>query len=130
MFKSAYKLKPEGGAITGSFQYVPSDFIEYEEDTKSQELIDAEAFKTPEQIRQEKAIALSEITVTTSNNNTFDGDDIARADMMSAISASETLDQTSTMWKLANNSWKDIGVAEMKEAQALAIQAKGAILNA
>jgi hypothetical protein len=79
--------------------------------------------------KEAKLLALSEITVTTANGNTFDGDDVARQDMMSAIQAGETLGLTTTKWKLADNTWKDIGLAEMKEASALAIVAKGTILN-
>jgi hypothetical protein len=73
--------------------------------------------------------ALSEITVTTSKGNVFNGDDIARADMLSAILAGETIDQTSTTWKLANNSWVIVDISEMREASALSIQRKGEILS-
>ena len=75
-----------------------------------------------------KEIALRAITVTTSNGNVFDGDDVARSDMTSAILAADTLQTTEHNWKLANNTWKLISLAELKEASALAIQAKGTIL--
>ena len=73
-------------------------------------------------------LALSQITVTTIYGNTFDGDDIARADMSSAILASETLNLTEHNWKLADNTWKIVQLDELKDAHALAIQAKGDIL--
>ena len=72
--------------------------------------------------------ALSEVVVTTANGNTFDGDDVARQDMLSAIQAATVLGLTEHNWKLADNTWKVIGIDEMKEAQALAIVAKGAVL--
>jgi len=92
----------------------------------TQEELDA---TTETEAKALKVKLLSEITVTTQAGNVFDGDDIARQDMLSAIEASATLGLASSMWKLANNTWKEIGIAEMKEAHALAIQAKGAILN-
>ena len=78
--------------------------------------------------KEAKLILLSEITVTTIYGNTFDGDDIARADMSSAILASETLNLTEHNWKLADNTWKIVQLDELKDAHALAIQAKGDIL--
>ena len=74
-------------------------------------------------------LALSEITVTTAAGNTFDGDDTARESMLSAIQASGFLGLTDSNWKLADNTWKVIGITELQEAHALAIQAKGAILG-
>ena len=79
--------------------------------------------------KQAKLEALATLTVTTTAGNEFDGDDTARSDMMAAIQASEILGITSSNWKLADNSWKLIELAELKEALALAIQAKGTILG-
>ena len=87
--------------------------------------LDAIALTEAKQAIQE---ALSNIVVTTSNGNTFDGDDVARADMLNAIIASETLGLTEHTWKLSDNSWKEITLDELKEASALAIQRKGEIL--
>lgn len=75
-----------------------------------------------------KKEALASITVTTSNGNTFDGDDVARADMLSAIEGASFLGLTEKEWKLADNSWKLIQLSELREASALAIIAKGQIL--
>ena len=83
---------------------------------------------TAQEIKQAKLDALAILTVTTSNGNEFDADDVARQDMLSAIEASNTLGLTEQGWKLADNSWKVIQLAELKEASALAIQAKGAVL--
>ena len=79
--------------------------------------------------KQAKLEALATLTVTTTAGNVFDGDDTARSDMMAAIQASDILGVTSSNWKLADNSWKLIELAELKEALALAIQAKGNILG-
>jgi len=91
-------------------------------DKEVQDKIDTEA-------KQAKLDSLAVLTVTTANGNTFDADDVARADMLSAIIASDTLGNTEQQWKMADNSWVLITLGELKEASALAIQAKGAILS-
>jgi hypothetical protein len=90
---------------------------------------EAEEAKAIVEAKAAKVKALEELTVTTANGNVFDGDDTARSDMMAAIQASDILGITSSNWKLADNSWKLIELAELKEALALAIQAKGTILG-
>lgn len=102
----------------------------------TKEEVDAILAPTPEELeaiaiaeaKQAKLKALSEITVTTSLGNTFDGDDVARESMLSAIQAGTFLGLTEHNWKLADNSWKLITMDELKEAHAKAIQAKGVIL--
>jgi len=79
--------------------------------------------------KQAKLDALAVLTITTSNGNKFDANDVARQDMLSAIDASATLGLTEQAWKMSDNSWVTITLAELKEASALAIQAKGAILS-
>ena len=92
-------------------------------------IAEAEATVQAQEAKQAKLEALATLTVTTTAGNVFDGDDVARSDMMAAIQASEILGITSSNWKLADNSWKLIELAELKEALALAIQAKGTILG-
>lgn len=82
-----------------------------------------------EQAKQAKAEALVSITVTTTNGNTFNGDEVARIDMLSAITTAPILGLTEHSWKLADNSWVVITLDELKEALALAIQTKGQILS-
>ena len=84
--------------------------------------------KQAQEIKQAKDNALATLTVTTANGNTFDADNVARQDMLSAIEASNTFGLTEKEWKLADNTWKIISLAELKEASALAIQAKGVVL--
>jgi len=92
--------------------------------------VEAKKLKDEEaEAKETKQTALANITVTTTNGNTFDGDDIARSDMMSAITSADTLGMTETSWKLSDNSWATVDIAEMREALALSIQAKGVILN-
>jgi len=96
---------------------------------ETEERINTEVNRVLEsQAKQAKQEALDNLTVTTGNGNTFDADGIGRQDMLSAIEASGTLGLTENNWKLADNTWKLIQLDELKEASALAIQAKGAIL--
>ena len=124
------------------YKNAAGSFFAFEEDGSQDHLITSDMvsvtiedvnYKTPEQIEAEaKAatlLALSQITVTTAAGNTFDGDDTARESMLSAIQASGFLGLTDSNWKLADNTWKVIGITELQEAHALAIQAKGAILG-
>ena len=115
-------------------KYLPDGFIPYTVGQEPQDLLDFINYKSPEQIAEEakalKIKQLSEITVTTSNSNVFDGDDTARADMNSAINASAILGQTTSNWKLADNTFKVIDITELQEALALSIQEKGKILGA
>ena len=97
--------------------------------------VDVEAWKatSPEYAVRLKAIkvdTLNALTVTTSAGNVFDADEAARLNMLSALAASDTLGLTETFWKLADNSTALITVAELKEAQALAIQAVGNVVLA
>lgn len=65
---------------------------------------------------------LSVLQVTTSTGNTFDANTEARQNMADAILASDTLGMTETVWRLADNSEALIGIVELREAHALAIQ--------
>ena len=79
--------------------------------------------------KQTKLKALSKITVTTSNGNTFDGDHIARGDMNSVLASSSTLEILEIEWKMADNTWVTVGLDEIREALALSILSKGDILR-
>ncbi len=76
-----------------------------------------------------KMEALENLTVTTSLGNTFDGNETARNNMLSAIQASGFLGATTTTWKLADNSKVVVSLNEVQEALALAIQAVGVIVT-
>ena len=79
--------------------------------------------------KAEKEKRLSEIVVTTSNGNAFDGNETARNNMVSAIMSAELINKTEETWKLADNSTKLITIDELKEALALAIQEVGNIVK-
>lgn len=106
-------------------------FIQYDEANKPQELKDAEAVQVQvqaqEQAKQAKELALSQITVTTTNGNVFDGREKDVVMMGGAIQASEVLGLTSHQWKLHDNSVEVVTLAELKEALALSMQAIGSL---
>ena len=74
--------------------------------------------------------ALSNLTVTTSAGNTFDADDTARNNMLSALREGDASNETETpFWILTDNSLlTPCTYAELEEAHGLAIRKKGAIL--
>ncbi len=74
-----------------------------------------------------KDLALSNLTITTSNGNVFDAREKDVPLMSGAIQAAETLGLTSHLWKLNNDSVIDITIGELKEALALTMQAIGSI---
>lgn len=71
---------------------------------------------------------LNSITVTTQSGKTFDGNETARNNMMSAIMAADVVGQTESDWKLADNTVSNITLGELKEALALSIQRVGEIV--
>ncbi len=79
-------------------------------------------------LKQAKADALNSITVTTTNGNTFDGNETARGNMTSAILSAEVIGKTEDTWKLADNTSAVIAITELKEALALSIQEVGRIV--
>ena len=78
-------------------------------------------------LKQAKAQALTQIVVEVEDMS-FDGNETARLNMISAIQASELLGQTESPWKLADNMVQTVTTAELKQALALAIQEVGRIV--
>lgn len=72
--------------------------------------------------RAKNHYVVNEMTVTTTAGNEFDANLEARQNMADGILASTTLGLTQTTWRLADNTEVLIDIAELKEAQALAIQ--------
>lgn len=93
-----------------------------------EEIAEQEKFKIENEFKQAKADALNSITVTTTNGNTFDGNETARVNMTSAILSSEVIDKTEATWKLADNTSAVVTIDELKEALALSIQEVGRIV--
>lgn len=80
------------------------------------------------ELKAAKTYTLNSLTVTTTNGNTFDGNETARVNMTSAILASEVIGKTEDTWKLADNTSVVITITELKEALALSIQEVGRIV--
>ncbi|CAM3514263.1 hypothetical protein [Arcobacter aquimarinus] len=109
---------------------VPKQFDKWSEDTQS--WIEDEILKNEYltiQKKAEKVEQLSTLVVITSQGNTFDGNETARLNMVSAIQSAELLGQISSNWKLADNTVKEISLNELKEALALSIQKVGEIVT-
>ena len=108
----------------------PNSYSVWNEDTKSW-IEDIELKKEYENSvkKVEKERRLSSIMVTTANGNTFDGNETARNNMMSAVMSAELLNKTEEYWKLADNSIKLVSLDELKEALALSIQEVGNIVK-
>jgi len=86
------------------------------------------AEKLAEQAKADKIKAIATLKVTTKAGNEFDANNEARANINEALKASSILGLDKTNWKLANNEIVEVTVAELEEALALGIQAKGAVI--
>ena len=93
-----------------------------------EEVAAAKLSKEIAEFKQAKTNALNSITVTTTNGNTFDGNETARGNMTSAILSAEVLGKTEDTWKLADNTSVVVTVQELKQALALSIQEVGRIV--
>ena len=82
--------------------------------------LDAEYLKDKKQLRDR---LVTEITVTTSNSNTFDGDETAQT-RMSRVIAILPDNITTVSWKLADNTTALVAKPEFQEALMLALQAQ------
>ena len=137
---SKAKYSPSNGGIypTNAYKKFPQDAVDIPDDlylkfqsgeisgiTLSNNIFVATEFKpsTPS-----KESLLSSITVTTQSGNTFDGNETARNNMLSAIMAADIIGQTESQWKLADNTVETITLTELKEALTLSIQRVGEIV--
>ena len=77
----------------------------------------------------DKKQLLDNIVVTISSGKTFNGNETARNNMMSAIMAAEIVGKAEEEWKLADNTTVVVNLAEIKEALALSIQEVGVIVK-
>ena len=64
--------------------------------------------------KQDKILAVSQITVTTTSGNVFDGDEVSQNRMSRAVTASNAGD--TTQWILADNTQATVTHEELKEA--------------
>lgn len=77
--------------------------------------------------KQERETRVSEIRVTTTAGNTFDGDEVSQGRMVRAIVALQATGTPSITWVLADNTAIEATAAELTEALALAGAAQAAI---
>ena len=108
----------------------PNSYSVWNEDTKTwveDKILKNEYISM--QSKAEKALRLSQLVVTTTNGNVFDGNETARNNMLSAIMSAELINKTEEYWKLADNSTKLVSLDELKEALALSIQEVGNIVK-
>ena len=82
--------------------------------------------KTQRELKYAKNSALNSIVVTV-NDKTFDGNETARTNMISAILSADLIGKTEETWKLADNTTALVTLTELKQALALAIQEVGRI---
>ena len=75
-------------------------------------------------IARDAAVAKIKVTV---NGKVFDGDEVSQSRLARAITAAEAQGITAQSWKLADNTWVDVTVVELKQALAAAFQAQGAL---
>lgn len=81
----------------------------------------------PQPTKQE---LLDSIVVTLPSGKQFDGDETARNNMLCAITIAGFTGQTSSSWKMADNSTQTVTVDDLKQALALAMQRVGQIVGA
>ena len=84
--------------------------------------------KIVQELKCAKNSALNSITVTV-NDKTFDGNETARTNMISAILSADLIGKTEETWKLADNSTALVTLVELRQALAIAIQEVGRIVT-
>ena len=130
--------RPDKVQVIGNKVYLNLDIkdISYVDDGDNEiSMFEYEQFVFPNPVsndvlvKTEKEYRLSTLVVTTTNGNTFDGNETARNNMLSAITSAEFIGKDEEYWKLADNSTVLVQLPELKEALALAIQEVGSIVT-
>ena len=130
--------RPDKVQVIGNKTYLNLDIkdISYVDDNGNEiSIFEYEQFMFPNPVSEkvlkqtEKNYRLQTIKVTTTNGNTFDGNETARNNMLSVITSAEFIGKTEEYWKLADNSTVLVQLPELKEALALAIQEVGNIVK-
>lgn len=80
-----------------------------------------------EKLKAIRSTRVSNLKVTTTAGNTFDGDEVSQTRMARAIIALQATATPSVTWVLADNSVIQASAAELSEALALAGAAQAAI---
>jgi len=116
--KNWFKSKPDG--FKGEWIDGTYTFVEIPLPTQAE--IDAKAYA---QAKQDKVLAVSQITVTTTSDKVFDGGEVSQNRMGRAVTASSAGD--TTQWILADNTQATVTHEELKEALLLSGEAMTAI---
>jgi hypothetical protein len=136
------KLSENGYVVTYDNGSMRGQLGSYENDKEVQDFLANGGVIEPEfteaelqaqqeyQAKLDKLQALKTLTVKTSNGNTFDGNETARINMLCAINRASRTGETSSIWKLADNSSAVISLDELQEAHDLAIIEVGKIVGA
>lgn len=66
-----------------------------------------------------RAENVNKLVVTTASGKEFNGDEKSQDRMLRAIQIAELVSETTTKWKLADNSIVDVSLSELKEALSL-----------
>lgn len=127
----AVEISPEEHAALMDAQ-AQGKVIAFDEETQKPIAIDrvVTAEEIAAQAKAAKVEALNTIIVTTSTGKVFDGNETARLNMLSAITAAGIVGQNSANWKLADNTVETVTLDELKQALALSIQRVGEIVTA
>ena len=89
-------------------------------------LANSDAYKA--RCKKDKVEALKRLTVTTASGKEFFADSESRVDISSAIAVADRNSITENQWKLKTG-WELVALDEMKEAEYLALTAKGQIVS-
>ena len=116
-------IKDSNGEVYSKYKTTPEADDTYLPDTVAI-TADSEA-ETLAIWKADRELAVSKITVETTDGNIFDGDEISQGRLSRAISVMD--DVETTVWVLNNNSVIDATKAELKEALKLAGKAQTAL---
>ena len=83
-------------------------------------------------LRKERDRRLASITVDVGAEGdklTFDANERSRNLISQAVNASETLGMSTTSWKMADNTWKEVTLNQLREASAVGLVRHGEIMG-
>ena len=83
--------------------------------------IDIESEQDAVAAKKQRDAVVAAIKVTV-NGNVFDGDEVAQGRMARAVAAAEISGVGSYQWKLANDSFSEVTIEELKQALELAFR--------
>lgn len=122
--KDGIFVKTVIGNVAQCYANVGENEIGYETDKVKEVNIDEHMYETQLSIcnKSSKNLTVGAITVMTTSGHIFDGDEKSQDRMLRAINIASITGQTSTQWKLADNSIVEVTLDELKEALTLAGQ--------